>query len=683
MNGGTIEISGSLPLFPPARGAKPADGLRAHATSFLLEWPEGLRSMMDGDVTYRIDADGGVLAGRVEVEPGAYRRAIPPEFTASLASPTADRPGGPSTLDATRLDLAVATRAPGMIDNSYARLEVEGDVHVGGTIGEPEVGGRLLARQGGKVFLRGNVFTIERAAIEFDPDPRTKNSLTLLADTRRSGYDITLRITGPVDDLRVILTSDPPLAQPDLMALVTTGSTSNSMSPGAHGGGQDTLVAAISSDVLGLAGRTVGLDSVRVGELELDLMGDDVDPQTRLTIGKSIGSWLDLLLSQNLRESGFTWAVTVHPLGAVEVRFVSQDSKTNSVQVAHQIIFGRRTAREPAPARPRTEPPALRVASVAVSGGGLPERDVLQVTGVRTGNRFDFFEWQRDRDRIEALFRSRGYLQVQVSATRDAAPTGDESVALRYQVRRGPVCKLLVSDFTLPDSVIEEMKAAWTNSVNDAFLEGDLRERVRGAMVDLGYFWPEVSVAITSSTEPRQKTADVRIAPGPHASDRKIVLTGWRGLTERELQNELLQSGAGAKAWREPAAAVTALEALYRRRGFLAAKATAAPIVLDAGTARLPIVVDEGPRTRLQGRGSRRGDDRPRAGRAVAGVARRRPVQSCRHRGREAHRSGLRGRRLSQRPRVGEGSRGPGLPGPSWLSSICSSASDRWSARCR
>ena len=102
-------------------------------------------------------------------------------------------------------------------------------------------------------------------------------------------------------------------------------------------------------------------------------MGDDVDPQTRLTIGKSIGSWLDLLLSQNLRESGLTWAVTVHPVGTVEVRFVSRDSKTNSVQVAHEIIFGRRDGPRTGPGETKDRGARrCRVASVAVSRRRAP-----------------------------------------------------------------------------------------------------------------------------------------------------------------------------------------------------------------------------------------------------------------------------------------------------------------------
>ena len=63
---------------------------------------------MDADVTYRIDADGGVLAGRVKVEPGAYRRAMPPcilQARRLVHRHRSEAPEKPAFFDATRLDL--------------------------------------------------------------------------------------------------------------------------------------------------------------------------------------------------------------------------------------------------------------------------------------------------------------------------------------------------------------------------------------------------------------------------------------------------------------------------------------------------------------------------------------------------------------------------------------------------
>jgi len=604
VNGGTLDISGSLPVWGPQARPREQDGIRLRGEGLIVEWPEGLRTTLDADIVYRTDDRGGVVTGTVDAEPGVYRRTSLP---LPLAAATGAGAPAPSRLGATRLDVAIATRSPAVLDNSYARVEVEGDVHLGGTVASPAIGGRLRARENGEVYLRGNVFKIERGILEFDPEGRSKPMVDLTAETRRSGYDISLRLSGRFDDLVVNLTSDPPLAQPDLVSLVTTGSTSNSMSPGIGSSGQSGALAAVSSDVLGLAGRSVGLDSVRVGELDLDLLGDDVDPQTRLTIGKSIGSWLNLLLSQNLRESGLTWVVSVRPRGSYEIRFVSRDSQSASVELRREMVLGGPRRPEAAPKPAKASKVLPNVTKVTVAGGGMPEHEVLAVTKVQPGGRFDFFEWQRDRERIEALFQSRGYLQVQVAATREAGPGGGDSVELRYQVRRGPLTRLRVTGFSLPEPVIEGMKAAWSRSVDDRFLQDDLRERARAALVDMGYLWPAITTAVSSTGEPREKIIELRIVPGARASTRVVAFSGNHAVSDRELQEEIAASGAAAGLWREPERAVNALTQGYRHRGFLAARVSAGAAVLDGTTARLPLIIDEGSRylvSRVEVRGA-------------------------------------------------------------------------------
>ncbi len=195
MNGGSVDLSGSLPLRLPVRGPVPADALRVRATAFLLEWPAGLRSTIDGDVTYRLDRDGGIISGRVSVEPGAYRRAAPPSFSAPGKPAATGTAGGaataPSAFDATRLDLSVATRTPGLMDNSYARVQVEGDLHVGGTIGQPAIAGRLLALDRGEVYLRGNVFKNRARHARIQRGPARE------AVGQRAGLDAPLRLRDP------------------------------------------------------------------------------------------------------------------------------------------------------------------------------------------------------------------------------------------------------------------------------------------------------------------------------------------------------------------------------------------------------------------------------------------------------------------------------------------------------
>ena len=238
----------------------------------------------------------------------------------------------------------------------------------------------------------------------------------------------------------------------------------------------------------------------------------------------------------------------------------------------------------------------------------------------------------------------------------NAAPTGDGSVALRYQVRRGPVThaarhRLHAARLGHRGDEDGVDASRWTT----ASCRSDLRERARGA-----HGRPGLPLAGGERRDHQhrpsrvEKTADVRIAPGPHASDRQIVFTGWRGAERARAAGRARGKAAPTRrrgATRRPP--WPRVEALYRRRGFLAAKVDGRlRSCSTAGTARLPIAIDEGPRYVVsRDRRSRRRGRSPlatvqrwlgwRVGDAVQ------PRRS--RRGREADRSGLRGRRLSRR----------------------------------
>ena len=77
------------------------------------------------------------------------------------------------------------------------------------------------------------------------------------------------------------------------------------------------LARLLSGEVLGIIGRRVGLDTLRLdqggsGDLFDDptLIAGDVDPASRLTLGERLGDSVELVYSQNLAASGFTWSTT-------------------------------------------------------------------------------------------------------------------------------------------------------------------------------------------------------------------------------------------------------------------------------------------------------------------------------------------------------------------------------------
>ena len=81
-------------------------------------------------------------------------------------------------------------------------------------------------------------------------------------------------------------------------------------------------------------------------------MAGDVDPASRLTIGKRLGNRVELAYSQNLTDSGFTWSTTWRGPYGLSLRALLLDDQSRSYEFRHEPRFGEpRAARPPRPAR--------------------------------------------------------------------------------------------------------------------------------------------------------------------------------------------------------------------------------------------------------------------------------------------------------------------------------------------
>ena len=119
------------------------------------------------------------------------------------------------------------------------------------------------------------------------------------------------------------------------MSLLVTGRTI------AQGGittevvGQQAL-SYLSGDVLNLAGRALGLSSVRIDRgfamedlrLHPTALATETDPASRLTITQDLTREVEVVLSQNLSGSGdLTWVIMYRPRRTIAFRVVSLDNE--------------------------------------------------------------------------------------------------------------------------------------------------------------------------------------------------------------------------------------------------------------------------------------------------------------------------------------------------------------------
>ncbi len=619
VNGGTIELSGSMRQ--PGRGT-PDGALSIVARGMLLEIPRGLRSAIDADLSFseRPDKRFG-LTGKITIADAAYRETllvtggimnlISPGQDQVVVSPETER--RPEWLV---MDLRVVADDSVVIDTTYGRFSLGGNLRVQGTPATPRLTGTAAIAPGGEVYVGGRTYQVEVGLLEFRNPTSLRPDIRFNARTSVSGYDITLDIQtrGGVTETR--LQSDPPLPEDDVASLLLSGQR--------YGEGDTAeavtqqLAAALSGEIVGAVGRAIGFDSVRVEQsnpgdtlFDASLIKSDTNPAQRLTFTKRVFPDVTVTVSQSLRQSGdVTWIIGWEPISGVELRFVQLDDQDKSYEVRHDISFGggvKRKFRE----RRRTED--VRQVTVTTTGA-ITEADVRALLKLKEGKAFDFYEWQGDRNRVQKWLGEHGFYEARATGRRNPSTpppldaTTRTPVDLIYHVDSGPRTELRVTGIEVPKKIREALVTTWVDVPIDAVLEEEFSNHLRPWLAEQDYLQSEIKVEISRQAAAAAasgaaapvpvKIVTVAIRPGPKTAERRIVYTGNEGLKAGDLDKAIELAGLKHRVWVRPTEAQAVVLATYRRNGYLAAQVTVSEPRFEDIRAELPIRIDEGPRFR-------------------------------------------------------------------------------------
>ena len=594
VNGGDASVSGSVQF-----GGQGGAGLTMRVRDAFVEVVKGFRSQADAELTLTSAAEGARLSGKVTVTSGAYREPI--TAMARLFSAPRTRAAAPagesSTLDGVSLDVELTASSPIIIENSAGRLDLVPNMKLRGTVAEPVFFGTLDMVDDGRLTLRGRTFRLSEARVVFAGagDP----AVQLVGETRVGDYDVTLRTQGPVTNMEATYTSDPPLSQRDLQSLLITGRITDSASTKSRDDEQFVLGTA-SSDLLGVAGQMVGLDSVQLGRGDFELGSSDVNPAMRLTLSKTISARSRLVLSQNLDDNKLTWIVVYVPKRGYEVRLSQRDNLEEVIEFRQEISFG-----------PGVSPPSIsglrkrvkgpRVSSVEFTGDlGFPASELESVIKLRPSKEFDAGRWQEDRERLEAFYRDRGYAVARIAQNRTfARGAGGDQAALMYRIDRGPRTLLVVEGIDLDDKERSSLMAAWSGSVLPEFLQQDIERQLRSLLASHGRLRPSIKVAV-DTLNPDVVRASVTGDAGPATQVRRLVFEGTAAVGEADLRAELQDRVDLDSAWVDPAPLVDAVKMIYAERGRPATRVFADPPVFDGDAAELRVRVTEAPAAILE-----------------------------------------------------------------------------------
>jgi outer membrane protein assembly factor BamA/autotransporter translocation and assembly factor TamB len=603
VNGGTLSGAGQLQYSPELRGQ-----FMANVSGMAMDFPEGLRTEVDSSLelttTVKENTPANHLSGLVTIRRGAYRE--PLALVTGLLNNlqrSGTTTGGPASpfLESLTLDVRVITEEDLIIDNNVAKAQLGADLRLINVASAPALSGRAELREGGQLFLGRNTFAVQSGTIDFANPSMIEPLLGIEATTRVSGIDIEVRITGAPDNLMTELTSptDATLTQLDLTSLLLTGRTADQLSEQQAAVVGAQVLGNLAGDVLGFAGRAVGLDTLRVGPetnpRDPADLASETDPTSRLTFGKSLGSKVDVTLSQSLVESNAqTWILDYLPIRRIALRFVQDDDELRSYEFRHDVTFGSApNAIRSGDVSSQVRQP--RISAIRVMGDlRFPEEQVRGALRLNEGDRFDFIDWQEDRDRLERFYHTRQHLAAHIVTGREESPDG---VGLNYTIEAGPETHVSVTGATLPGSVVEEIETAWTQSVFEGFLIEEAEGIVRRELALQATYQPEVGVRIEGDESVRALIVDV--TPGPRADRIDVRFEGIDEQLRSDLTDDVGDGANAVRALTNPREYERTVLNALRLRGYWQASVSVGVPVFEEVVATVPVTVKTGPQYRI------------------------------------------------------------------------------------
>ncbi len=325
MGGGRIQFGGRVGF----EGYMPGElNVTARGEGLQLRVPEGVRSVVDADLSVRGNFKAPTIGGTVTVRSAIWNRRIDPtaelfDFGAAVTAATGETAAAVVPL---RFDLQLIVPATLRIENNLARLVVSADMQLRGTTERPLLFGRAEVDRG-EILFEGRRYLVTRGALEFNNPARIEPFFDVEAETRvrvpGETYRVIINLTGTTQSLVPQFTSDPPLASDaDVVALLFSevrrepGDAELRALRSANERQTDILTtratqllaSPVSSEVGRVVEQTFGVDTFQVTPSLFDPYSQTtatprINPSARVTIGKRVSDRVYLTFSRSLSTS--------------------------------------------------------------------------------------------------------------------------------------------------------------------------------------------------------------------------------------------------------------------------------------------------------------------------------------------------------------------------------------------
>jgi outer membrane protein insertion porin family len=596
--GGEISATGRIEF----NGVVPA-AIKAEFTGANVNarFPEGFKGTYEGRIAIDGTPKRATISGRVEVVRGLYSKDFDVglfggthrEFDAAAESPF------PRNLF---LDVDIVAPGNVWLRNDVATVEAEGQVHLGGELARPEVTGHFNLLPGGTVRYRDVDYRIEYGTVDLTDPKRINPYLEFRGRTKVAEYEISLRIEGTLDKFDYELTSTPPLDSQDIISLLVTGRTLETLSGSAS-------AAAIPGDMAayyfaGLLNTTFGKQiqsSLGIDQLAItpQLLKGESDPTARVTVGKQVSDSVKIAFSQDIGTAQKqTYSVSWD--ASRRIRLVAEDDTENGL--GGELQYSRQFGGTPM-ASAKVEGAGIVQSVQVLAEDGSSRVDLIKAAKIKVGAPFDRGKMLQGGDRIRAALLKKGFIQasVRAEAVQDAGPP--PSYGIIYRIVSGPhiTVELVTSDGKGKHSAKKSLKTFWRETPYTPDFWDEATRALLEDFQESGYYAADVTWHATDG--PGGRTVQILVDRGKPVRLRGIHFEDGASIPLERIEKQMasLKNQGLRKRLLRPSILtedLAAVRALFREEGFTRVAIGPPQIALSAQgeSAEVTVAIQEGTR---------------------------------------------------------------------------------------
>jgi hypothetical protein len=289
-----------------------------------LRFPEGVRSLVDAQLALRGTPAAATLSGNVEVREAVYTRPFNLGGNFVDLGGAANTPAGATPSEATlplRYDVQINAPSTLQVRNNTIQMVARANLQLRGTYDRPQLFGRADVDRGEFLF-EGKRYRVTRGSMDQANPTRIDPFVDLEMETQvrvpGETYRVTITLNGTFDRAVPGFSSDPPLPEAEILALLFSDATpgqdvefrrySTDSTPQqqlVRERATRALTEAVTSEVGRVVQQTFGVDTFQLTPSLIDpnTQSSRLDPGARLTIGKRLSNRLYLTYSRSLSSS--------------------------------------------------------------------------------------------------------------------------------------------------------------------------------------------------------------------------------------------------------------------------------------------------------------------------------------------------------------------------------------------